>query len=335
MPTLKRLILSFAFCTFGLLIAGCGKPDDSGSGEQLRIAVVPKGTNHLFWKTIHAGALKAAEEEDVAILWKGPMIESDREGQIKVVQNFVTQQVDAIALAPLDDEAMIRSVKEAHNEGIKVVIWDSGLAPAGDEFFDSFVATDNFAAGEKCGKHLAELMGGKGNAILLRHMVGSASTKKRAEGFLKGLKDHGPDIVLISSDKYAGATVEESQEAANNLLNQFADSVDGIFTPNESSTEGMMAAMKGAGIAGKVKFVGFDVNDALLAGIEEKVIDALALQDPFNMGYLAVKHSVAHLKGEKVERIVDTGSVILTADNLGESRIQELVAPDLDKWLKQ
>jgi len=335
MPSLKQLILSFAICTFVLLISSCGKPDDSGSEERFRIAVIPKGTNHLFWKTIHAGAIKAAEEEDVTILWKGPLIESDREGQIKVVQNFVTQQVDAIAIAPLDDEAMIRPIKEAHDDGIKVVIWDSGLAPAGDEFFDSFVATDNFAAGEKCGKHLAELMGGKGNAILLRHMVGSASTQKRAEGFLKGLKEHGPDIVLISSDKYAGATVEESQEVANNLLNQFADSVDGIFTPNESATEGMMAAMKGAGIAGKVKFVGFDVNDALLAGIEKKVIHALALQDPFNMGYLAVKHSVAHLKGEKVERLVDTGSVILTSDNLGEIRIQELVAPDLDKWLKQ
>ncbi|MFT6181993.1 MAG: ribose transport system substrate-binding protein [Paracoccaceae bacterium] len=335
MLSLKRLILSFAISTSALFIASCKNSDDSGSGDQLRIAVIPKGTNHLFWKTIHAGAIKAAEEEGVTILWKGPLVESDREGQIKVVQNFVTQQVDAIALAPLDDEAMIRSVKEAHDEGIKVVIWDSGLAPAGDDYFDSFVATDNFAAGEKCGKQLAELMGGKGNAILLRHMVGSASTLKRAEGFLKGLKEHGPDIVLISSDKYAGATVEESQEVANNLLNQFAGSVDGIFTPNESATEGMLAAMKGAGIAGKVKFVGFDVNDALLAGVEEKVIHALALQDPFNMGYLAVKHSVAHLKGEKVERIVDTGSIILTSDNLGESRIQELVAPDLDKWLKE
>ncbi len=178
-------------------------------------------------------------------------------------------------------------------------------------------------------------MGGKGNAILLRHMVGSASTKKRAEGFLKGLKEHGPDIVLISSDKYAGATVEESQEAANNLLNQFADDVDGIFTPNESSTEGMMAAMKGAGIAGKVKFVGFDVNPALIGGIEDGTIHARAIQDPFNMGYLAVKHAAAHIRGEGVERIVDTGSLILTPENLNEPRSQELVSPDLDKWLKE
>ena len=101
MPSLKRLILSLAICASGLLLASCGKSDDSDSEERLRIAVIPKGTNHLFWKTIHAGAIKAAEEEDVTILWKGPLIESDREGQIKVVQNFVTQQVDAIALAPV------------------------------------------------------------------------------------------------------------------------------------------------------------------------------------------------------------------------------------------
>jgi ribose transport system substrate-binding protein len=333
---MKRSLISLTLCASALLFSSCGKSDTAGTGDdRFRIAVIPKGTNHLFWKTIHAGASKAAEEEKVDILWKGPLVESDREGQIKVVQNFVTQQVDAMALAPLDDEAMIRPIKEAHDEKIKVVIFDSGLAPEGEKYFDSFVATDNFAAGVKCGKQLAELMGGKGKAILLRHMVGSASTQKRAEGFLAGLKDHGPEIELISSDKYAGATVEESQEAANNLLNQFADEVDGIFTPNESATEGMMAAMKSAGIAGKVRFVGFDVNDALLAGVKDGVIHALALQDPFNMGNLAVKHSVALLKGEKVERLVDTGSIILTPENLADARIQELVAPDLDKWLKE
>jgi len=324
------LTLALLFSLFAL--AGCGKSD---SDARYRIAVVPKGTNHVFWKTIHAGALKAAEELNVEVIWKGPQIESEREAQIKVVQNFVTQQVDAIALAPLDDKAMISPVKEAHKAGIKVVIWDSGLDPSGDEFFDSFVATDNFAAGKKCGKELARLMGGKGKAILLRHMVGSASTRNREEGFLAGLQEHGPDIVLISSDKYGGASLEESQVEANNLLNQFGKEVEGIFTPNESTTEGMLNALDSAQLAGAVKFVGFDNNAALVKAVEDKKIHALALQDPFNMGYLAVKHAVAHLDGEKVEREVDTGSVILTLENLKEPRIQELVSPDIDKWLNK
>lgn len=184
----KSSLTILSLCASALLLGGCGKSGTAGSGDgSYRIAVIPKGTNHLFWKTIHAGASKAAAEEGVEILWKELLVESDREGQIKVVQNFATQQVDAMAIAPLDDQAMIRPIKDAHDEEIKVVIFDSGLAPEGDAYFDSFVATDNFAAGEKCGKQLAELMGGKGKAILLRHLVGSASTHKRAEGFLKGL----------------------------------------------------------------------------------------------------------------------------------------------------
>ena len=331
--TMKFILSILSVLTLSALLSGCGGGSSNGDGGY-RIAVVPKGTNHMFWKTIHAGAIKAAQEESVEIIWKGPLVESDREGQIKVVENFITQQVDALALAPLDDQAMIRPVKEAHQDGIKVVIWDSGLDPSADAYFDSFVATDNFAAGEKCGKQLAELLGGEGKVLLLRHQVGSASTKKREEGFLKGLKDHGPKIELLSDDQYGGATVEEAQEVANNLLNQFGDSVTGIFTPNESTTEGMMSALKSAGLAGKVKFVGFDNNDALVAGIQEGIIHALALQDPFNMGYLAVKHSVAHLKGETVERHVNTGSVILTKENLADDRMQQLVSPDVDKWLK-
>jgi ribose transport system substrate-binding protein len=334
---MKSLLSLISILTALAFIAGCGGGGsvDGDSDKSYRIAVVPKGTNHMFWKTIHAGAIKAAQEESVEIIWKGPLVESDREGQIKVVENFITQQVDALALAPLDDQAMIRPVKEAHQEGIKVVIWDSGLDPSADEYLDSFVATDNFAAGEKCGKQLAGLLGGKGNVLLLRHLVGSASTRKREEGFLKGLNDNGPDIKLVSDDQYGGATVEEAQEVANNLLNQFGDSVNGIFTPNESTTEGMMSALRSAGLAGKVKFVGFDNNEALLSGVKEGVIDALALQDPFNMGYLAVKHSVAHLKGETVEKKVDTGSIILTRDNLDETRLQELISPDVDKWLNE
>ena len=319
-----------------LALSGCGG-GEGGGGEapdrKLRIAVVPKGTNHTFWKTIEAGATKASKELGVELLWKGPVGEGDREGQIKVVENFVTQGVDAIAVAPLDDVALVRPVKEASRDGIKVVIWDSGLDDSGKEFYGCFVATDNFVAGEKCGNELAELLGGKGKVIMLRYEVGSASTHKREEGFLKGLKEAGPEIEVISSDQYSGGTVEKAQEASNNLLNQFGGEVDGIFTPNESSTEGMLLAMKTAGVAGKVKFVGFDVNEALVAGIEAGHLHATALQDPFLMGQLAVKNAVALVRGEKVEPVIDTGSVLLTKENLADEAMRALVNPDLEKWL--
>ena len=337
---MKRSV--FILLGFGVVLSGClerkvemtasgGEPAVAGAerGDWLRIAVVPKGTTHTFWKTVHAGAKKGAAETGAELLWKGPVGEGDREGQIKVVENFVTQGVDAIALAPLDDVALVRPVKEASDDGIPVVIWDSGLSEAGDGAFGSFVATDNFIAGEKCGRKMAELLGGKGKVMMLRYEVGSASTQKREDGFMKGLKEAGPEIEVVSSDQYAGGTVEKAQESANNLLNQFGDVVDGIYTPNESATEGMLLAVRSAGLAGKVKFVGFDSNSALVAGIEAGELHALALQDPFNMGYLAVKAAVALVKGEAVEARVDTGSVWLTKENMGEAAMQALLNPEI------
>lgn len=338
---MKRSI--FVLLGLGVVLSGClekkvevtasgggGEVVVKERGDGMRVAVVPKGTTHTFWKTVHAGAKKGASETGAELLWKGPVGEGDREGQIKVVENFVTQGVDAIAVAPLDDVALVRPVKEAASDGIPVVIWDSGLSEAGDGSYGSFVATDNLVAGEKCGRKMAELLGGKGKVMMLRYEVGSASTQKREEGFLKGLREAGPEIVVVSDDQYAGGTVEKAQESANNLLNQFGDEVDGIYTPNESATEGMLLAMRSAGLAGKVKFVGFDSNPALVAAIEAGELHAVALQDPFNMGYLAVKAAVSLVKGEAVEARVDTGSVLLTKENLGEAKIQALLNPEID-----
>jgi ABC-type sugar transport system substrate-binding protein len=124
---------------------------------QFRIAVIPKGTTHEFWKSVHAGAAQAAEEAgNVEIFWKGPLQENDTEGQINVVQEFITKKVDGIVLAPLDSQALIAPVKDAREQGIPTVIFDSGL---GDEsIIVSYVATDNYEGGALAARRLAELL---------------------------------------------------------------------------------------------------------------------------------------------------------------------------------
>ena len=257
-----------------MFIAGCAKKDSNesttGASGKLRIAVIPKGTTHEFWKSGEAGARKAGEELGVEIIWKGPQRESDRAGQLKVVENFITQSVDGIALAPLDEKALVRPVKEAAAAGIKVAVWDSGLDESVGDAIISFVATDNFQAGEECGRRLAGLMGGKGRVIMLRHAVGHASTTKRAEGFLSGIKKAAPDIELVSVDQRGGTSIDEAIQTSENLLNQFGENIQGVFTPNESTTQGMLRALDEAGLAGKVSFVGFDTNDALLDALREE-----------------------------------------------------------------
>jgi ribose transport system substrate-binding protein len=322
------------------IMVGC-KQKEASEGKY-RIAVIPKGTEHIFWKSIHAGAIKAEQELkkaglDVEVIWKGPLKEDDRESQIRVMEDFVTLGVSGIVLAPLDDTALRRSVNDAVSNGIPVVIIDSGLK---SEDYISFVATDNYVGGRKGGERLAEILGGKGKVIMLRYQEGSASTMEREQGFLDVLKEKYPGIEVVSANQYGGATTESAYQASENLLAPLmtADgrlTIDGIFCPNESTTFAMLRALLDSGLAGKVKFVGFDSSEQLVQGLKKGEIHGLVLQDPINMGYLGVKMMVKYLQGEKVEKRIDTGSVVATPENMNEPRMKELLEPDFKKWLNE
>jgi len=300
--------------------------------------VIPKGTTHGFWQSVHAGAIKAERELNaagvkVSIDWKGPPKEDDREQQIQVVENFISAGVNGIVLAPLDDQALQTPVKEAMNAKIPVVIFDSDLKGEVGKDFVAYVATDNKQGGVLAARRLGQVMGGKGKAILLRYQEGSASTTLREQGFLETLKAELPGIELLSQDQFAGATMEKAHETAQNLLNRFKDQVQGIFTPNESSTFGMLRALQDAGLAGKVKFVGFDSSKDLMTAMEKGEIHGLVLQNPIHMGYLAVKTAVEHLQGKSVEKVTDTGAVMVTPENRNEPAMKLLHSPDLSPWL--
>ena len=309
---------------------GGGKREDAGSGQR-EIAVIPKGTTHEFWKSIHAGALKAGSETGVDVIWMGPQREDDRQLQIQVVQNFISRDVDAIVLAPLDARSLARPVEAAVARDIPVVVIDSDLE---SNAHSSYVATNNYEGGRLCARRLAEVMDFKGRAIMLRLQEGSASTTWREEGFLAEIREIAPEIELLSTNQYAGATMEKALQVSQNLLNRYPD-VEGIFTPNESSTQGMLRALQTAGKSGEVKLVGFDNNDILLEAMRTGEIDGLTLQDPFDMGYRGVMTAVAILDGQAVERQVDTRMMMVTPENMDDSVAQQLLFPDLDTWLNE
>ncbi|WP_437653323.1 ABC transporter substrate-binding protein [Sorangium sp. So ce1182] len=322
------------------LLAACSKaPSDAMStdagaqrGARLRIAVVPKGTTHEFWKSVHAGAVKASRELDVDIVWKGPLREDDLKGQIDVVSSFVAQGVSGIVLAPLNDAALKAPVRAAAQAKIPVVAFDSDLA--GDEHV-SFVATDNQAAGRLAGEHLGRAIGGKGNVLVLRYQEGSASTQHREKGFLDAVRAM-PAITVASDNQYGGATTETAFNKSESLLlaqRAAEGTIAGVFTPNESTTFGMLQALRKTNVARKVKFVGFDASDKLLGALRDGDIEALVVQDPFTMGYQAVKTMAAHLRGERVERRIDTGARVVTRQDLDDPAVKEIVKPDLARWL--
>ena len=322
--------------TFAILSA-CGQRN-AGTGPT--IAVIPKGTSHVFWQSIHAGAEKAAREIGATIIWRGPLREDDRDSQVSEVEGFISRGVSGIVLAPLDEAALAPPVAESKRRGIPVVVIDSGLK--GDDYV-SFVATDNRKGGRMAGEHLATLLrdAGKdngGKVVLLRYAEGSESTIQREEGFLESIGAH-KGIAVVSSNQYGGADVEGAYKKSEALLSRYKRpdgtlDVDGIFTPNESTTLAMLRVLEDNGWAGKVKFVGFDASDTLVKGLSDAHIDGLVLQDPVNMGYLGVKTMAAHLNGQPVEKRIDTGVRLVTREHMNDPDARELLHPDLSRWLK-
>jgi ribose transport system substrate-binding protein len=331
---MKKMIVSVILVA--MIAISCTNAGGPAAKKKLKIAVIPKGTTHEFWKSIHAGSNKAAQElaaqgHEIEVIWKGPLREDDREQQIQVVEGFAAQGVNGIVLAPLDNVALVRPVSDAQRAGVPTVIIDSGLE---SEEIVSFVATDNRKGGSLAAERMGQLLNGKGKVLVLRYAEGSASTTERESGFLDTIKQKFPEIELVSTDQYAGATRDTAKRASENLLNRFGDDVQGIFTPNESSTFGMLIALLDIGKAGKISFVGFDSSQTFIDAINANQLHGIVVQNPFNMGYLGVKTMVDSLLGKPVDRKIDTGVMLVTKENMQSPEVQALLHPPLDQYLK-
>lgn len=315
-------------------LAGCSDapgdkaqaPSQAAGGRKYVIAVIPKGTTHEFWKSVHAGAENAAKElGHVEILWKGPLQENDRDGQISVVQDFITKKVDGICLAPLDSQALVPYVREAKQERIPTVIFDSGLDNETD--IVSYVATDNFKGGVLAAKRLGQSLGGKGGVILLRYNPGSESTFQREEGFLATITKEFPGIRVLSSDQFSGTTPETSLDKSQQILGKFRSEVNGVFAVCEPNATGMLGALEEEGLAKKVKYIAFDPNARLIQAMRDGAVDGIVLQDPVKMGYEAVMTLVRHLDGKLVEKRISTGEYIATPENMTNPAVEKLLKP--------
>lgn len=328
----KTLIFILLAATAACSGADKGAAPAGTPASGFTIAVIPKGTTHTFWQSIRAGAERAGKELGVTIIWRGPLREDDRDSQVSEVEGFVSRGVSGIVLAPLDETALMQPVAEAARKKIPVVIFDSGLK--GPDYV-SFVATDNLKGGRLGGERLAQSLGGKGKVILLRYAEGHDSTGKREQGFLEAMQAN-PGIEVVSSNQYGGADVEGAYKKAESLLSSYKKpdgslGIDGIFTPNESGSFALLRVLQDNGWAGKVKFVGFDASPNLVKGLRDGAIDGLVVQDPVKMGYEAVKTMVAHLKGQPVEKRIDTGVHVATKENMETPQIKALLEPDLAK----
>jgi ribose transport system substrate-binding protein len=291
-----------------------------------RIAVVPKANSHVFWVSVHAGAAAAGQKFGVEVLWNGPAQETEYDRQMQIVDSMIAQHVDGLAVAAAERKALNRSLDRAAQLGIPVTVFDSGVDSTN---YMSFIATDNYQAGQMGARELARLLHGKGKVAMVMNIPGSASTMDRERGFEDVVKAEFPEIV---ARQFSMSDRSKGRAAAENILTAHAD-LDGLFASSEPSSVGAALALKSRGLSGKVKCVGFDASDNLIDDLKGGTIDALVVQDPFKMGFEAVKTLVDKLNGTSPPKQIDLPARVVARPDLDKPEIHELLYPDVKKYL--
>jgi ribose transport system substrate-binding protein len=304
----------------GPLLAGCGR-----SREKI-IGVVPKATSHLFFVSIHAGVDRAAHDYAVHVVWNGPNEETDHDRQIQIVDSMVVRRVDALAISATDERALAAPVERAIRAGIPVAVFDSGVEAQG---YITFIATDNYGAGCTAARRLAGLVGGNGKVGMVMHKPGGTSTVLRERGFEDTIQKEFP-AVTIAARQYGMSDHARSRAAAENILSAHPD-LAGIFASSEASSLGSIQAIQSRGVAGKVRLVTFDFSDAHVQALRDGTIDLMLVQNPFRIGYEAVKALADTLAGRKVAKRMDLPAREIVKADLDKPDVRALLFPE---WLK-
>ncbi len=322
MKHIEKLVL---LVIVALVAAGCGQKSattgSSGKKSGLTIALVTKSTSHDFWQTVNAGAQAAGKETGATVIFKGPSKETDVADQMTIMEDFITQKVDAIVMAACNSKALIPLVDKAQKAGIPVVTIDSGID---SDIAASFIATDNIKGAEEGADALAILIGEKGDIGVEPIVAGAATSTMRENGFKDGIKKY-PKIKIVATrlsncDESTAMTATENMLTAN-------PAIVGIFSACGPGAVGCARVIEQKGLAGKVKHVAFDAIPGEIDAFKRGSIQVLIVQNPYKMGYEGVKTAVAIKAGKNVPKRMDTGVTVVTRDNFNDPAIQKILFP--------
>ena len=324
----KLTTMVAALAIVPVLMMGCGSnsgsestTSDGGSGEKY-VAVISKGYQHEFWKTVEKGAQEAGKEVGVKVTFEGPDNETMIDKQIEMVENAITKKADAILLAPLDGKALNNVIQKAEEKGIPVLTFDSAMD---SKIPKSFIATDNKAAGAIAAKEMAKLIGGEGEIAIVAHNEGTSTAQERRDGFKEEIEASYPNIKIVSIQYSDGDHAKALQKATDIMTAN--PNLKGLYATNEGAVVGVATAVKEKGKAGDIKVVGFDSSDQEVKFLEEGIIDGFVVQNPYNMGYLGVKNAADLLEGKTIEARIDTGATYVNKENINNEEIQKILYP--------
>jgi len=292
-------------------------------GKQMNVLVVVKAIDfHMeFWDSVIAGINTAAKEFDVNVEITGSRTEQDIDEQIEILERAIETKPDAIILAADDFYATAPVVEKIKKTNIRLILIDSGI---NSDSADCFIATDSFEAGKKAGVKMSEIVNPGSEIAIISHVKGSSTAIEREQGVREGLSPGLKENVI--GVFYSNAEQDKAYQIMKALIAAHPN-LKGVVGLNESSTVGAANAINDLGMKGKVRLIGFDSSLSEVKFIEDETIQATVVQKPFNMGYLSVKTAVQLLKGEKVKKKIDTGSVVIIKENIYTEENQKLLFP--------
>jgi ribose transport system substrate-binding protein len=320
-----------------LLTSGCGgvtvQGSEAGGNPKVKasgpitLAVVPKAVGFDFWDSVRKGAQCAASKmTDVTVQWNGVTTETDVTGQVNLLQNFLTRQVDGLVYAATDAKVLAQVTQDTLSQNVPVINIDSGTNPQPDNV--PLFATDNVAAARKAADLLADALGpGDHRIAFIPFQPGTMTNDQRTTGFKEGLAKH-PNLTLVAeqssnSDPNTALSVTENIVTANPDL-------DGIFAASEPGVVGATNALSQAGKAGKIKLVGWDASPDEVTGVTSGAITALVVQNPFRMGYDSVNAMVKTVRTGQVASSEDTGVTFVTQQNINDPQVQAILKPSCE-----
>jgi len=311
---------------------GGGESQGGGGGEgknaPLQLAVVPKAVGFAFWEQVRLGAECAAQKASgqVDVQWDGVTAETDVNGQVNLLQNFIQQGVDGLVYAATDAKVLSKVTQSAKQQGVTVVNIDSGTDPQPPDV--PVFATDNVAAAEKVPDLIAKELGEEGGEVaFIPFQQGTLTNEQREEGFKKGLEQH-PELELVA-EQSSQSDYNKALQVTEDILTANPD-LDAIFAANEPGVLGAAEAVRQAGKAGDVVIIGWDASPEEIKGVRDGVISALVVQNPFKMGYDGTNAAIDIIRNGAKVQSQDTGATIVTKDNLEDPQVQSVLSPSCD-----
>ncbi|PAB59063.1 hypothetical protein CCE28_12325 [Anaeromicrobium sediminis] len=298
------------------LVVGCGAKEtqtqetSNDVEKKSKIGVVVKALDSEHWLTVKKGAEDAAAETGVDVVVLAPDKESNVEQQFRIIEDLIQQKVDALAVAPCDSEGIVPFIEEANSNGIPVLTVDTNA----DANVVAFVGTNNTLGGKMAGERIVEIIGGEGKVALITGVPGQQTHRDRNAGFKEALK--GTNIELVA-EQPANSESALAMTVMENILQSNPD-LKAVFCTNALMGLGAMEAIDAKGKLGDIKIIAFDTQTDVLNAIKDGKMDSVVAQSPYNMGYEAVKNAVKHINEEDVPKVVDTGTDLITEENVNE-----------------